>query len=584
MYGSYQRMLKIDLTSKKFTIEELSGHIFGGKILASHLLYNLNPQLVDPLSKENHIIITTGPLCQSPIWGSSRYGVYTKSPQTGFYSESYSGGKTPEAIDATGFDATIICGKAEKPTVIVIHPDGAEFYNGEKFWGLSTYETEDFVLDEFGKKSSTEEKTGAVVIGPAGENLVLFAVIENDHWRCAGRTGVGAVLGSKNIKAIVFRGNKKRSLYNPSKIKEFSKAMAIEAKESLSAKAYKSFGTPMMVDIINEIGAFPTKYWSMGRCDNREKINAHALHNGFKVKPHACPKCFMACGRLTEVTYGQRKGIKLIGPEYETIFAFGGLCMVKDMEEIIYLNDICDKLGLDTISAGNICAFTIEAAKLGKVDFSISYGDTEKIAELLHNIAYKKDIGEVLARGIKYASKKWGLEDLAVHVKGLEPAGYDPRILKGMALGYATSPRGACHLRSTFYKAELSGMIPPDEIKGKAELFVDFEDRLIIFDSLILCRFYRDLYPWEVLEEIIEITTGKNLNRDTLKKISKETITSIRRFNIREGLTYSHDMLPKAFFKPLKDSGKKITKEEFETMLKDYYRLRGWDEKGVPQN
>ena len=188
---------------------------------------------------------------------------------------------------------------------------------------------------------------------------------------------------------------------------------------------------------------------------------------------------------------------KLEGPEYETIYAFGGLCLIDSIEEIAYLNDICDRLGMDTISAGNLCAFTIEAVRRGKVVHDIDYGDVDAIAHLLGLIAKREGVGDILARGIKYAAAKWGLEEIAVHVKGMEPPGYDPRALKGMGLAYAASDRGACHLRSTFYKPELSGMIKPDQIEGKAELFLEFEHRLTLFDTLIFCRFYRDFYPWE---------------------------------------------------------------------------------------
>jgi len=310
---------------------------------------------------------------------------------------------------------------------------------------------------------------------------------------------------------------------------------------------------------------------------------------------------------MTTVQHGRHAGLKLEGPEYETIYAFGGLCLINSIEEIAYLNDICDRLGMDTITAGNLCAFTIEAARRGKIDYKIDYGDVDSIAELLkkianpHNPPFNKggqggfspllkgrredfeDIGDILARGIRFAARKWDLEDIAVHVKGLEPPGYDPRVLKGMGLGYATSDRGACHLRATFYKPELSGMIDPDVIEGKAKLFVDFEDRLTIFDTLILCRFYRDLYPWEQLNEIIHLTTGLEVNIKTLQEKAAAISTLVRHFNIREGLKPEDDQLPKKIYRKLKKTEDIITEQELDYMLKDYYSLRGWDEKGKPQ-
>jgi len=586
MHGFYNRVLKVDLSEKRYSIgpvgDEILKKYLGGKGLASYLLYELNPSGVDPLDPANCLIFGTGPVTGSTIWGSSRYGVFTKSPQTGFYSESYAGGKVPEAIDSTGFDAIIIRGQSADPIVLAIHPEGVDFHKAGDIWGMDTFETEDVVLERFGRSDAGFKRPGAVVIGPAGENLVCFAVIENDYWRSAGRTGVGTVMGSKQLKAVLFQGDRRRSLHDEDAVRAFSKKVALKGKDNPGAKAYKSMGTTMMVKIVNDAGAFPTRYWSEGRCEHWEKIGADALHERCQVKPHACLKCFLACGRMTTVLQVRHAGLKLDGPEYETIYAFGGLCLIDSIEEIAYLNDICDRLGMDTITAGNLCAFTIEAARRGKIDYKIDYGDVDAIAELLNKIARQEHIGDILARGIKFAAKKWDLEDIAVHVKGLEPPGYDPRVLKGMGLGYATSDRGACHLRATFYKPELSGMIDPDVIEGKAELFVDFEDRLTIFDTLILCRFYRDLYPWEELEQMIYSVTGSKANKETLKSMASGITNLVRNFNIREGLKLEDDRLPMRLHKEFLKTGHKIKQEELEFMRAEYYRLRGWDQSGRP--
>ncbi len=584
MYGFYGRFLKVDLTDRTYDIVTLPDSVLlkylGGKGLASYLLYSMNPEGVDPLSPDNCLIFATGPITNSIIWGSSRYGVYTKSPQTGFYSESYSGGKVPEAIDSAGFDAIVITGKNKRPAVIVIEPEGVEFHDADDIWGMNTYETEDAVNEKFGNGSA---KSGAVVIGPAGENLVRFAVIENDYWRSAGRTGVGTVMGSKNLKAIVFKGNKKRPLFNEKRVRTFSKEIAAESKNNPVVQAYKKMGTPMMVEFVNKIKAFPTRYWSEGFFDKWKNIGAEALHKQCNVQPRACAKCFIACGRMTTVQNGPYSGLKIEGPEYETIFAFGGLCMIDSIEAIAYLNDICDRLGMDTISAGNLCGFTIEAAGRKKIDFQIKYGDVDAIAGLLKKIATRQGIGDILARGIRHAARTWDMEDIAVHVKGLELPGYDPRVLKGCGLAFATADRGACHLRATFHHPEIKGMIAPETIKGKAELLIDFEDRLTLMDTLILCRFFRDIYPWERLGEIIEMTTGQKQDKAALRERAAEISTLIRSFNIREGLKPEDDNLPKRFYKESLKTGHKIKKEELETMLQDYYNLRGWQKNGLPE-
>ncbi len=579
MKGFYNRILKIDLTRKSFSVEsideELLSTFLGGKGLASHLLYSLNPKGVDPLAPENCLIFATGPVTGSLVWGSSRYGVFTKSPQTGFYAESYSGGRVPETMDAAGFDAIVIRGKALKPTVLSVFPAGAEFHDADDIWGKDTFETQDSVVKRFAH--GRYPKKGAVVIGPAAENLVCFAVIENDYWRSAGRTGVGTVMGSKQLKAVLFQGDCRRLLHDEAGVKKFARELSREEKHNPGVLAYKNKGTPMMVKILNEANAFPTKYWSKGSCDHWEKISSDALHARCKVKPHACLKCFLACGRMTTVKHGRHTGLTLEGPEYETIYAFGGLCMIDSIEEIAYLNDICDRLGMDTITAGNLCGLTIEAARKGRIDCSINYGDADAIASLLHKIAFREGIGNVLARGIKFVAGKWGLEDMAVHVKGLEPAGYDPRVLKGMGLAYVTSARGACHLRTTFYKPELSGMIDPSRIKGKAKLFVDFEDRLTIFDTMILCRFFRDLYSWERLQEIVRHVCGISGGEGKLRKIAANVADIVRKFNIREGMGPEDERLPPALHRKLENSQHEITEEELNLMLREYRLLRGWE-------
>jgi aldehyde:ferredoxin oxidoreductase len=587
MYGFYGRILKIDLNKEAFSIESIDDHILktclGGKGLGTRLLLDHNPPRVDPLSPKNHLIFATGPATGSAVWGSCRHGVYTKSPQTGYFSESYSGGTVAEHMSATGFDAIMIHGAAEKPVWLEVCEEAVYFHTAEDLWGQDTFETEDRVKEWIKQNRPKAKKCGVVCIGPAGENQVSFAVIENDYWRSAGRTGVGAVMGSKKIKAIAFWGNQKKEFADIDLMKDFAKSLAQRSKEDAGVKAYKSMGTPMLVDIMNKAGGFPTRYWQKGRYEHFENINAGALHDRCDVKPHACLKCFMACGRLSTVKEGRHKGLKIEGPEYETIYAFGGLCEIDSIEEIAYLNDICDRLGMDTISAGNLAALTIEASRQGKIDYKIDYGQVDSIAQLLEDISKRRGIGDTLARGIKFTAKEWHMEEQAIHVKGLEPAGYDPRVLKGMGLAYGSSARGACHLRATFYKAELSGIADPDQIDGKAKMFTEWEDRLTIFDTLILCRFYRDLYQWEELSTILKATTGMELNSEKMRSIAAAITDNTRRFNLREGLTPEEDRIPRRFFREvLPETQKIITENQMEQLITDYYKERGWNEKGEP--
>lgn len=588
MHGFFNKLLDIDLNTKSDQAIPLSDEVLaetlGGKGLAIKLLLAQNPPGVDPLSPENRLIFGTGPLTGTPIWGACRHGVFTKSPQTGFFSESYSGGTAAEPMAASGFDAVVIKGAADKPIWIEISPDGVKYHPADELWGMDTFATEDWVKDWIKENRPEARRPAVVVIGPAGENQVSFAVIENDYWRSAGRTGVGAVMGSKNIKAVAFWGSQKKELADPKDAKAFVKELAAQAKDDAGVKAYNSMGTPMMVDVMSHVGSFPSRYWHEGTVEHRENINAAALHERCEVRPHACLKCFIACGRLATVKEGRHKGLRIEGPEYETIFSFGGLCEVDSIEEIAYLNDVCDRLGMDTISGGNLVGLAIEAYRQGKSDYAIEYGDVDRMVELLEDIAAKRGLGALLAKGIKTAAAELDMADQAIHVKGLEPAGYDPRVLKGMGLAYGTSPRGACHMRATFYKPELAGIVESDQIEGKAEVFAEWEDRLTFFDTLVLCRFYRDLYQWEQLGRMVKAVTGLDLSADDMRAIARRATDEIRRFNLQEGLTPADDKLPKRFYtEALPETGKVITEEEMDLMLKEYYKVRGWDEEGRPQ-
>jgi aldehyde:ferredoxin oxidoreductase len=575
MEGFFNQLLRINLSHQKSTVEPIPESILrsylGGKGLGSYLLLKENPPHIDPFSPENRLIITSGPLADTPFYGSSRYAVFTKSPQTGIYSESYSGGKITLCLSRSGYDAIIIEGKSKHPIFLEISDQGVTFHSASSLWGKETYEAEEAILKKVGRDS------GALVIGPAGENLVKFAVIGSERWRSLGRAGIGAVMGSKKLKGIAFHGKRRREIADPSSLKRLSQKFKERVKDNQIIHMYKKYGTPMLVSIMNTIGAFPTQYWSKGTLEGWEGISAESLMERCRVSSIACPHCFMACGKISEVKRGRHRGLRIMGPEYETIYAFGGLCMVNSIEEIIYLNDLCDRLGMDTITAGNLAAFAIEASKRKKIKDNLQYGDVDGIAEILTKIAYRKGVGRILSEGVRHAAKVWEMEEEAIHVKGLEPAGFDPRVLKGMGLAYATSDRGACHLRATFYKSELSGQIDPGQIKGKAKLFVDYEDKMTLFDALILCRFYRDLITWKDLQEIIKSSCGLSLNRKSLKTMSSGIINLARAFNQQEGVMKKEDKLPRRFFREvLQDTGKTIQPQDLKVMLEEYYQLRGW--------
>jgi aldehyde:ferredoxin oxidoreductase len=578
--GFFGKVLIVDLTTQRIQTIDIPKEVYqtylGGRGLATYLMINHVDVSVDPLSRENALVFALGPASDIKIWGSSRYGVFTRSPLTGLFGESYSGGRVAEPMSRTGYDAFLIRGKSEKPVALILSNNGVEFKDARDLWGLDTYQTQDALTEAVGNRC------GVLVIGPAGENLVKFALIENNYWRSAGRTGIGAVMGSKNLKGVVFYGDSQRPIAEPSILSELWDRWKSEGLNHPSAVAFRENGTLGMLPIINDYHAFPTRYWQRGRLDGWEKLTAQTLKTNLEMKPHACAKCFIACGRMSRVKNGRHQGLKIEGPEYETVYSFGGLCEILSLEEIAYLNDICDRFGMDTISAGNLVSFAIEASRMGKNEIKIDYGDVDQIALLLKQMACREGAGAVLSDGIRSAAKIWNIEDIAIEVKGMEPPGYDPRILPGMALSYATSPRGACHMRATAYKVDLSGLIPRKEIKGKAAGVIDLEDRATIQDSLILCRFYRDVYEWDGLITIIRGLTGIQLDQKRLTQLATNIRNLVQRFNIGNGWNRSMDKLPTRFFKEPIHDNEVVLQDDLDYMISDYYDLRGWDSDGVP--
>jgi len=581
----FKKYLYINLSDKtyeKVSIdEEILGNYGGGKGLGTYLLYNLNPVGVDPFDSDNHIIINTGPADDLKVWGSSRFGIYTKSPLTNCYLDSTSGGHLSKYISRTGYDAIVIKGKSQSPVWLEITDENIEFHDASDLWGKDTYISEDTL-----KSKAGSDKCGAIVIGPAGENLCKFSLIENDYWRSLGRGGAGAVMGSKKIKGIVFHGNQRRQAGNQEKIDKLYSYYRQKSKTDETVLKYRKYGTPAGVKLLNEKGAFPTKYWHKGVFEKNENITAEKMQEVLDVKPKACEKCFIACGKLSKTKEGSKyPGLVVEGPEYETIYALGGLCCIDDIEDILYLNDLCDRYGIDTITAGNIIAFTMEASSLGKTKEKYEYGNTSHAADLIEKIVFKKGIGKVLSEGIVFASKYFGLGDLAIHNKGLEPAGYDPRMLPGTALGYAVSMRGGCHLRSGFYKAELSDYSKPDDIDDKAYHVADWEDRFCVQDTLIICRFFRDLYWWDETVELFRVIYGdESISKDELKNMSNRIHALAKKFNIRENPdnVESLDKLPKRLFKEKLENGSVMDQNVFDKLKSEYYKLRGWDERGIP--
>lgn len=587
MKAFYNKYLLIDLTKKTTEVIPIDESVLekfgGGKGLGIYLLYQLNPEGVDPFSPDNHLIINVGPAADVKVWGSSRYGIYTKSPLTNCLVDATSGGHLAKPISKTGYDAIVIKGASENPLFMEISNEKVVFHDAADVWGMETYDTEAKLLEKVGVK-----KAGACVIGPAGENLGRFAQVKNDKWRSIGRGGIGAVFGSKKLKGIVFHGDAQREVGNPDKMNALYKQYRDAAKTDPVVAKYKKYGTPMGVALLNEFGAFPTKYWANGKLKGFENITAEMMHEQWDVKAKACGQCFIACANMSKIKPdGKYPNLEVEGPEYETLYAFGGLCCFTNLDDILYLNDLCDRLGLDTITGGNLVAFAMETSEQGVMAEKFEYGNVTDAEKCLRLIAAGEGVGAILNQGIVPAAKHYGLEELAIHNKGLEPAGYDPRALPGTALGYAVSMRGACHLRSGFYKAELSGVSKPEDIDGKAETVVDWEDRFCAFDTLVLCRFFRETYYWDETVELFQVLYGdESIDKAYLKEMSNRIHALAKLYNLREnpGKEAEMEMLPQRLFKEPLENGKVIDEAVFSRMLKEYYEFRNWDENGIPKD
>ena len=575
MEGFFRRLLRIDLSSHSWAWETISGDLIedylGGKGIGTFLLSQEAHPGIDSSDPQNPIIFSNGCFADLPIYGSSRYGIFAKSAQTGGYLECYGGGRTAIFLSRTGNDVIIIKGKSLNPVFLEISHEGVLFRDGSSIWGLPTDQSLETMLRAVGKPQAS-----ALVIGPAGEAGVKFAMVINEGGRSFGRGGLGAIWGSKRLKGVVFHGTERRRPADLSTLKALYQQMAKEGRGKELTRMYRTYGSSMMVGIMNTMRAFPTRYWEEGTVHGWERLTAEHLKKICQVRPLSCPHCFLACGKRTTVKKGPYKGLTISGPDYQTVAAFGGLCLIRSLEEILNLNDLCNRLGLDTVSAGNVIAFAMKASQDGRLNHTLPFGDTAGTEELLHGIAHRDGLGEILAEGVRDAARILGLEDLAIHVKGLELPGFDPRSLKGMGLAYATSQRGATHLQSLFYLDEIKREYKPGDVRERVRALVEAEDRMTLFDMLLVCKFYRTYLGWKDIILLLEAVTGRRFREEELRQRVSKILSLSMAFNRQEGISIEEDTLPGNLFKKAGRNGMGLPPEELEKMVAEYHRLRGW--------
>jgi aldehyde:ferredoxin oxidoreductase len=572
-------LLRIDLTTGTTSEEQvppqLVKELIGAKGIGTHYLTQEVPPEVAPLDPGNKLIFVCGPMGGTSMLGSNRYSVFFLSPLTNGYCECYSGGNLTPQFARTGYKVVIVEGKAARPVYLEISEQGAQVRDADGIWGLDAYAAEEAILAR-----TDHKKASACVIGQAGEKLVRFACVNNEKWHQLGRGGPGAVFGSKLLKGIVWHGDGPRpQVARPDDFKALIKDLSDRCRDDPGAAAYQRGGTLNMVRLMNGKQSFPTKYWRMGSAEHFERISVETMLAEHGTVNHTCPPCVFKCVKHNHVFEGRHKGLEIEGPEYETAFVFGGLCMIDDFAEIMWLNDVCDRLGVDTMDAGNLAALAIECAERGIIDEPLTWNDPDGVAAFIEKMCLREGIGDLWAEGILAVEKEYGLEGLAVHCKGMSPAGYEPRTMKGMGLGFATTARGACHLRATMYKPEMIGVIEPREIVGKAEIYCDWEDRLAIMDSLIYCRFYRDMVQWPYITAVVNAVIGTDYSEDDMHRIANRIITMTHEFNLARGIGRESERLPQWVTEtPREDTGWTFPQSEMDYMLADYYRIRGWGE------
>jgi len=601
--GGYTgNVLRINLTDQTATEEalplELAKDFIGGAGFGIKYLFDEVKGGTDPLGPDNKLIFAPGPFSGTSVPCASRMSVTAKSPLTGAVGMGLTGGYFPVELKFAGYDVVIIEGKAEEPVYIWIKDGEVKFRKAQKLWGMKTSDTQQVIKNEL-----HDQNIRIACIGPAGENQIKIASIINE-WRAVGRKGLGAVMGSKNLKAIAVRGTGKVTLFDKEKLKAAKKTMTEAMKEShVLYPAFAKIGTPMVVDHTCEIGIFPTKnFTATGEYNPVDKIGVDVQMTR-NVGFEACYGCPVGCSQMKLAKTGSYAGILSEGPEFETMYAYGGVTGVENIDAIIAADRLADEMGFDTLSSGVTIAFAMELFEKGiltKEDtdgLELNFGNHEAMIQVLKQMAYRDGIGGLLADGSKIAAEKIGKdsEKYAMHVKGLELPAYDVRGAKAHGLNYATSYTGADHCRGYAFQ-EIFGIPVPHEVdrfsaEGKGALTKWNQDiRTATTDAPTMCAFLLDMALVGIAAQntasLMEAVTGLSFTPEDILQVGERINNLAHAFNVREGLTRADDTLPERLLtEPIKGGASKghfISREELDQMLDEYYEARGWDKNGTP--
>ncbi|MCL4370517.1 MAG: 4Fe-4S binding protein [Chloroflexi bacterium] len=591
--GYAGKILRVDLTSGRVAVEplkpEMAQDYLGGRGFAARLLYDELPAGVDPLGPENKVVVASGPLSGTFLPAAGKITFAAKSPATGGWGDTNMGGHLAAEIRYAGYDALILEGAAPKPSYLYVKNETVEIRDAGFLWGKGAIEAERALKDELG------EEFQIATIGQAGENRVVFACVSHDFGRQAGRTGVGAVLGSKNLKAIALRGTKPIPVAGLNRMMEIGKAMFQDAFAAPNLVEWQRYGTGQVPTWANSIGAFPTRNFQSGYLEGNESLSGEVMRRDIVVNDKACFSCPMACGKYSR-TKTDRYDAYVEGPEYETTALIGGNCALTDIRDVAYANALCDQYGLDTISTGAVIGFAMECFERGIITerdtggVQARFGSIEAFAALARKIAFREGIGASLAGGVRKASQQFGggSERFAIQVKGLEWSGYESRGAPANMLAYITADIGSHHNRAWAITTDIA--LGRDVIEGKAQKVIELQHIRPAFDVLGVCRllwveidFDKEWYP-----KVLEAVTGLQYGWDDLNRVSERVWNLTRLFWMKHqpGFGRKDDLPPARFYQePVPDGptqGRLVTREQIDRLLDEYYSLRGWDAEGHP--
>jgi len=591
MNGYHGKFLKVDLgagaTSDLPLSEEMLKKYIGGATLAAGLIYDHVKPGMDPLAPESPLVMATGPFTGTAVPMVSRYAICGVSPLTGLWGEATSGGVFPFRLKGSGFDGYFFTGKAAKPVYVYVKDGQAEIRDASKLWGLDSYACQEAI-----KKELNDKDVSVACIGPAGEMKLPFAAVMNDEGRAAGRCGMGALMGSKNLKAVAASGRARPKATDQAKLNTLAQEAVKAIRGAFMSVAFREYGTLMYMDMGMTLGDAPAKYYSQSVFE-AEKVSGQALRQGYAVENYACRGCPIGCGRIIK---DFSKDLPVVdGPEYETVNAFGPLVLNHDLDSIIRANHLCNAHGLDTISAGVSIAYAFHLYDQGVITkdmagAELKWGDGQAMLALLDKMIRREGIGDVLAQGTRAMAKHFGRDEgEAAQVKGLEIPMHDGRAFHGLAVSYATGPRGACHLKGDYYNVALGGMVPEFGIlpldrltsAGQAEPAAKYQSWKDLFDALTLCKF-APLSPTQV-SAFLAALTGWEVTPPDLLAAGDRSINVKRAISNKLGLTRDGDKLPSVVMQAYTDGTIPGQTPDMDLMLKDYYAFRQWDwETGRP--